>query len=261
MASPSKRAQEIINKAQAEEKAKKAKEKRLGVNLDALNPSNVKKETNPSSETTTSPLQETTKINSGATPEQLEQIKKLHKHLGRTAPEELEGKSSDQYGEYIKTLKHARDTHNNAGLKTLEGHGITKHHLLEKGIRYFKVEPNTDKSRLEGNTLVLGRDHYYKRDNVDNLHKLLDTNKESHASTKAFANYKEMQDKFHSSNDIEDMKSYMQAGNMWFNLSKILKDNPKNGLAITKHLKEASKQKKRPAKQVLDFLLKYKGTK
>lgn len=186
------------------------------------------------------------------------ELLKLHAHFGWRSPkytiEDL-GHPTQTYAERIEQLKKTRDHHNNSGLQILEKKGITKHHLLEKGIKRFKVKPNAKESTIEGNTLILGRDHFNTESPLDGLHKLLDTNKQHHLSQKARSRAKEMYDQRNVLPEGEDAQKYHDAGVRWSNLSSILKHAPEKGMQILKKLKDP-KYHTSLLQKLLDFKLK-----
>jgi len=152
-----------------------------------------------------------------------------------------------------------RDRHNNIGLKNLNTAGISKYHLLEKGIKKFKVEPGAEKSRLEGNTLILGKDHYQDTDHEKlkySLNNLLNNTRESHLSTKANNAFYEMHSKANqAAREGKPNQHYIDASKRWLNMSEILKTNPERGIKIIKHLSKLHKSNQKPKLALLDMLL------
>ncbi len=291
----SKPAQKIINKRQAEEKARKDKQdpnapinKRLGVPLNEITPSRPKEDKPEILPETTTPPPPTpketpeklpeekptpelkNKSELGATPEQLEQVERLHKHfgLGNGISSKLANKSSEHFKAYIDHLKKRVGTHNTLGLKKLEESGITKYHLLEKGIKKFKVEPDAEKSRIEGNTLILGQDHFNKKEGIEELHNLInqnkgkwdwDTKKYPHLSDEAISKSLIMQQEADRlKRQGEHYQSHLDAAKRWSNLSLILRHAPQQGLKIIEHLNKAQAANESPRKSILDKLLAFK---
>lgn len=250
-ARPKATASDKISKVEAPEEATKE-----GPKVETLDKSPIESTPPPTPETT-----ENTNDSQGRlTDEQQIKIEKLYKQLGRHQTEYAHDYLYDprRQGDNESNIYHLkRDVayYTNEGLRSLERIGITKHHLLEKGIKNFKINLSSPDSRIIGNTLILGKNHHSMympdKNHLKSLHYLLDSNKKSHASSQALSKGKEMLMKATKAKiQGKPHEAHIDAAIRWNNMARLLKEDPKQGLEIIKELKSG----KKPSKERLDFL-------